>query len=157
MMTPMELEMKVLRNEDAERILDFEMGRLKESISDPESRNFAAWQAPWRQECLEYYLPLGWSFGVWSQEEGFQGYFLAQPLVYFDGLTQNLWVEHLAAQNEDVAGTLVEIAYRWSRDKHLQRLVFRQGEELNKTLKKWNGSKWPGHVAVVPTSKIKNP
>ncbi|MBX7230579.1 MAG: hypothetical protein K1X29_00705 [Bdellovibrionales bacterium] len=89
----------------------------------------AKWTAPWRQEALRHYLPLGWSFGAFSEDvEGkklsLQGYILAQPLLFFQTQTQTLWVEHVSGSSSYILKSLLETVVRWSRDKHLQRVLF---------------------------------
>lgn len=121
----MDLEMKILRPEDFEQIQEFELARLQKTESDPMERELQSWHARWRAESFEHYVPQGWSFGVWQAlpKPKLQGYFLAQPLLFFEGLTQSLWIEHFASASDAAATKLLEIAYRWCRDKHLQRLL----------------------------------
>ena len=84
-----------------------------------------SWSASWRQESLDHYIPQGWSFSVRGKEvDSLQGYFLAQPILFFQKQTQTLWVEHLNALSVKAEECLIDVAYRQSREKHLQRVYF---------------------------------
>lgn len=122
-------DLKVLEPRHLDAVLNFEKQRVEERILDPADREMASWHASWRQESLEHYLPLGWSFGVF-QDEKILGYFLAQPQLFVGGLTQTLWVEHMAASSEGIFTELVEVAYRVAREKHFQRVLYRKTEGL---------------------------
>lgn len=122
--------MIVLNKDDEPRITNFEMAKLKANspgLSELELE-MQSWHSPWRRESLEYYLPLGWSFGVWSdsRQSELLGYVLTQPLLFHSGMTQTLWVEHMASQSDEVMATLFEIAYGWARDKHFQQMMMSQ-------------------------------
>lgn len=113
-------EIKILTIENLTEILDFEKARLPgEGIE----KEMLAWHAPWRQEALEHYLPKGWSF-VKRVDGQIIGYVLCQPLLFFQGWTQSLWIEHVAATNPEIGTEMLEMAYRWARDKHLQKVFF---------------------------------
>jgi hypothetical protein len=77
----------------------------------------------WRKEALEHYLPLGWSFCK-REDDKLIAYILCQPLLFFEGWTQSLWIEHVSAVNPADAQEMIDIAYRWARDKHLQKVFF---------------------------------
>lgn len=113
----------ILRPEHTSLILDFEQAQAQSLKVDPQDWQLQSWQAPWREESLNHYLPLGWSFAV-LQEKKIIGYTLAQPFIFCGGLTQSLWVEYLSGLDQSVQAQLIETLYRWSREKHLQRLLF---------------------------------
>jgi hypothetical protein len=117
------IEIRVLRNEDVEPILAYESERLTRVEPDENERQFKAWHASWRRESLQHYLPLGWSFGIFNGAK-VSGYFLAQPQLFTRGLTQTLWVERIVADQSNTISELVDIAYKLSREKHLQRILF---------------------------------
>lgn len=118
------MELKVLHLENKPALIHLEQSLLESSELNEIERELQGWNAPWREEALNHYLPLGWSFGIWGEGHHLKGYLLAQPFLFFQGLSQVLWVEHLAFKDEETAHKLVEIAYRWSRDKHLQKVLF---------------------------------
>jgi len=124
------LQPKVLRLEDYDNIVNFEKARAAALIPDETERELLSWHASWRKESLDHYLALGWSFGLWrqptaeQQTEQLAGYFIAQPQLFVRGLTQTLWVERLVADSPQATSDLVDIAYRISREKHLQKVCF---------------------------------
>lgn len=115
------MEVKILTPKDVDSVLNFEKSKLTQT--DDFEREMASWHARWRKEALEHYLPLGWSFC--KRDKGqIVAYILCQPLLFFEGWTQSLWIEHVSAQNPEDAREMIEIAYRWARDKHLQKVFF---------------------------------
>ena len=151
------MEMIVLRPEDQEVILKFETDLLDlQTDMDDMEKQLKSWHARWRKESLEHYLPLGWSFGIWSDNNKSEllGYVLCQPLLFFRGMTQTLWVEHLSAGSEDVRNQLGEIVYRWARDKHLQQLVL--PDEYKDTVANWKPEPVDGELISVNTAKLRN-
>lgn len=51
------------------------------------------------------------------------GYVLTQPFLFYRGLTQTLWVEHLAFDDKSVGEALIEAVCKWARDKHFQTVL----------------------------------
>src|SRR5262249_55914979 len=91
-------------------------------LADETERRLRSWSARWRPEALRHYLPLGWSF-VARRHSQTSGYFLAQPLLFFRGQTQTLWVEYLEAEDREAELELIDVAVRVAREKHLQRML----------------------------------
>ncbi len=106
------------------------------TVSDPMELEMAGWNARYRPEALEHYLPLGWSFGAFVGGV-LQGYVLGQPIVFLRGLTQTLWIENLSAELPAVSRVLMETAHRWARDKHLQCLLMELGPTTEFVLTQW--------------------
>ncbi len=120
---------RVLDASEIEEVLNFEQDRLSLS-NDPEAL-IKSWHAPWRKESLEHYVPKGWCFAVRDNNQKLVAYFLAQPLLFYNGLTQTLWIEYLSFNDPQALPVLVELARRYARDKHLQRVVIRSETDLN--------------------------
>jgi hypothetical protein len=120
----MSLDLKVILSSDIPELIKYEENRLIEQGLPEEEVKIYSWSAPWRKEALEHYVPLGWSFLARDLDGKILGYFLAQPLLFFDRQTQSLWVEHLQATSLLARDALTDLAYRLSRDKHLQRVYF---------------------------------
>lgn len=80
----------------------------------------SSWNARWRGESLDHYLPQGWSFGAFAPAGHLKGFVLAQPILFHRGLTQTLWIECVEAEDQDVARALVDTVSKWARDKHFQ-------------------------------------
>lgn len=90
------------------------------------------WKAPWRQESLEHYLNTGWCIGMYDGSGVLEAYFLAQPILFMESLTQTLWIEYLSYPNLDAGAKLLDFAYRYGRDKHLQRVLFNKDSIFEK-------------------------
>jgi hypothetical protein len=149
----MQLNARVLAPTELDEILAFEGARLALIEPDETSRMMAGWQAKWRREALESYLPLGWSFAIRDEQQMLQGYFLAQPLLFFRGQTQTLWVEWMSYTSAEVARELIELAVRWGRDKHLQRVLFADLNEHQDQFGVWPVSAIGDAIGEVKTTK----
>lgn len=86
------------------------------------------WESRFRKEALEHYLKLGWSFIAEDEQGKMVGFFLGQPLLFFQGQTQTLWVEEamedFGFENQTILKELLDIAYKLSREKHFQRVIY---------------------------------
>lgn len=91
-----------------------------------------SWKAPWRKESLEHYLKTGWCIGMYREDGSLEGYFLAQPFLFMESLTQTLWIEYLSYENMDSGVKLIDFAYKYGRDKHLQRVLFNRDAIFDK-------------------------
>lgn len=119
----MKIQYRIAQLADLEVIYQFAEGLLKKTIPNDTERMMKIWDSRFRKEALEHYLKLGWSFIGCDEHQNIQGYFLGQPLLFFEGQTQTLWVEDVQAQTHEVQAELLEIAYRLSRDKHFQKVI----------------------------------
>lgn len=154
---------RIIQIEDLQEILDFENRKLQELIPDEMERTLASWNVRWRREALEHYLPLGWSFLVRDQEkpspaseEGLLvGYFIAQPLLFLDGQTQSLWVEHLQSASLQARDELCDLAYRLSREKHFQKVFFPNVSGINNSISALKAEAWNPAVMHIKTTKAK--
>lgn len=121
----MRLICRVIQQEDLQDILDLENKKLQELYPEEAERTLAVWNSKFRVEALNHYIPLGWSFLARDEEDGeLMGYFIAQPLLFLNGHTQSLWVEHVQHSTLQARDELCELAYKLGRDKHLQRVYF---------------------------------
>lgn len=126
----MDLKLKVLLPTDVQELWQFAkdlhdsatVSGYRSSEDSKMESEILSWSAKWRKESLEHYLPLGWSFAAYSGDQ-LVGFFLAQPLLYFAGHAQVLWVEDLVSESAEVKSLLVDTAYKMARDKHLQRVL----------------------------------
>ncbi|HEX4922640.1 MAG TPA: hypothetical protein VFV50_01090 [Bdellovibrionales bacterium] len=154
----MELAYRVLDISELDHVVALEQ-KLLAGLQIPEHDAMVmAWHAPWRRESLEHYLPKGWCFGAWRKTSGSEelaGYFLAQPLIFFRGYTQTLWVEHLAAADENVKLELIELARRYGRDKHLQSVLFADNQDLRAALTQSGGQKIGDSIIEFRTTKVR--
>jgi len=146
---------QVLSAADIDLVLDFAQKRLIEQISDETTRTFASWEAKWRKEALEHYLKVGWSFIARDEAtKAVKGFYLGQPFLFFRGMTQSLWIEYLDAVDDETAKTLIEIAVKIGREKHLQRVMFAEPDKWKHLLEVWKPESLDGNsIAIVKTTK----
>lgn len=152
---------RVIQKEDIEELLDFESRKLMETEQNEMEREFIKWNSRWRKEALEHYTQLGWSFlarnseirSNFSNEGLLVGYFTAQPLLFLDGQTQSLWVEHMSYSALQARDELVEIAYRMARDKHFQRVYFLNNQGVVNSVKAFKPESWNPQMIYVKTTK----
>ncbi|WP_413586011.1 hypothetical protein [Bdellovibrio sp. HCB274] len=149
----MSLYCRVIQTDDLQRILDLENRKLTEQYPDEMERMIAVWNSKHRIEALNHYIPLGWSFLAEDQESGaLLGYFIAQPLLFLDGQTQTLWVEHVQFTTLQARDELCELAYKLGREKHLQRVYFPSDNGVPNSVKGFKPATWePGTLAVKTT------
>lgn len=158
----MSLFLRIIQPSEIDEIIDFEMKELAEKIRDESERQIHSWNARWRKESLEHYLPMGWSFlardpslaSSFSKEGALVGYFLAQPLLFFDGQTQSLWVEHLQFSALQARDELTDLAYRLSREKHLQRVFFPNTNSILNSIKQMKPEPFGTETFFVKTTKV---
>ncbi len=144
---------RVIQQQDLNAIIQFEQKRMEQLIPDETERMFAHWNSRARQEAMEHHIPMGWSFLALNENQEIVGYFLAQPLLFFDGQTQSLWVEHVQYANEQARNELCELAYRLSREKHFQRVYFQQTDEINQAVSAFKPENWNAKTLMLKTTK----
>lgn len=150
----MELSYRVLDISEIDHVVALEQKLLAALKIAEHDAMVMSWHAPWRRESLEHYLPKGWCFGAWRGPE-LVGYFLAQPLIFFRGFTQTLWVEHLTAADESLKLELIDLARRYGRDKHLQSVLFADNAELHAVLAQAGGQSIGDRLIEFRTTKVR--
>jgi hypothetical protein len=158
----MSLNLRVIEMNEIEEILEFETRKLKEQFPEDIEAMMQAWHAKWRKEALEHYLKTGWSFlarnkdraSTHSPEGELVGYFLAQPLLFFDGQTQSLWVEHIQFSSLQARDEICDLAYRLAREKHFQKVYFPATQNIAPTLKSMKATDWNSHAVFINTTKV---
>lgn len=150
----MDLVYRVIQAEDLESLQKMEEKKLTEQYTDEMERMMAVWNSKFRIEALNHYIALGWSFLAHDkQTKELQGYFIAQPLLFFDGQTQTLWVEHVQFVSETVRDGLCELAYKLGREKHLQRVYFPNEERVLPAIQSFKPLEWNHDKVMVKTTK----
>lgn len=152
---------RIVQASDLDEILNFEEKKLIEQHPDESDRMFASWNSRARKEALEHYFSLGWSFlardpeqkSTYSDEGLLVGYFLGQPLLFFEGQTQSLWVEHLQYQSLIARDQLCDLAYRLSREKHFQRVLMPHNQNIQNSMSHFKPENWNPQVFLLKTTK----
>ena len=142
------MNFQIIQSSDLDDIIQFEQKLLAQTMPEEMERTMHSWHARWRKESLEHYLPMGWSFLARNEKNELIGYFLGQPLLFFDGFTQSLWIEYVQAENDSVRDQLCEIAYKLSREKHFQKVYFPKGIDFPNT------ESWQPGVRTAWTAKV---
>ena len=147
------IDFRVIQKSEMEEVLEFETKKLVESYPDETERTFQMWQSRSRKEALEHYVPMGWSFLARERDADntIRGYFLAQPLLFFQGLTQSLWIEHMQFQSLEVRDALIELAYRLSREKHFQGVYYPHLQSVQNAIQKMRAEVWNPNASFVKT------
>ena len=119
-----EVSYRIAQSADVDLVFNYAAAKLHNPQVDEIENQILIWNSDFRREALEHYFKLGWSFLAFDAEKNLKGFFMGQPLLFFDKQTQTLWVEYVSADNNEIFTELVDIAYRLSREKHFQRVLF---------------------------------
>ncbi|MBC7467097.1 MAG: hypothetical protein H7256_14000 [Bdellovibrio sp.] len=148
-----EVTYRIAQLSDVEAVYNFEMKQKFAADDDEMETMMAVWSSSFRKEALEHYFKLGWSFIGSNSKNEVVGFFMGQPLLFFDAQTQTLWIEYVSAKNLTITTELVDIAYRLAREKHFQRVLVPesiQGLNLEKVLP---FQKWDRTTSLLKTTK----
>ena len=151
--TSQDVTYRIAQLEDVESIYNFELGQTSKSTDDEFEAMIAVWSSPFRKESLEHYFKLGWSFIALDSKKEVVGFFLGQPLLFFDQQTQSLWIEHVSAVNSTILTELVDIAYRLAREKHFQRVLISEKIQHLNLQKTFPFQKWERTIQFLKTTK----
>jgi hypothetical protein len=142
----MSADVRILLPDHKDSVLACAKARLAAARpqDDPMALEMSSWNARWRPEALDHYLPMGWSYGVFDDDaRTLTGFLLAQPLIHHRGPVQTLWVEEVVG-DDAVTGLLFDTVYRWARDKHFQCVLLEARPE-------WPWREWKqAHAAELP-------
>ena len=138
----MSLDFQVLSLGDLDEVYTFAEHQFQKQMLEQEKEENDArlllWHVPWRKEALEHYLKQGWSF-IARDGGKVVGFYLAQPFLFFRGQTQTLWIEHIEGTDQTVIDSLLDIATRVAREKHLQRVLTTDGAQGLREIKTTKG------------------
>lgn len=148
----MSLTLSLIQITEIDEIILFEKEKLKETFLEEVDQELYSWNARWRKESLEYYVPIGWSFLV-REESTFLGYFIAQPLLFLDAQTQSLWVEHLQYKTFEARDVLCEMVYKLGREKHFQKVYFPNEFHIKNAISNYKPEPWDPQSFQVKTTK----
>ena len=144
---------RIAQIDDVSDVLEYATQRHTNPQLDPIENQIVVWNSNFRQEALEHYFRLGWSFVAVGADGKIQGFFLGQPLLFFDKQTQTLWVEFIEADNSAIFTELVEIAYKLAREKHFQRVIYAHDPDLQNLQKAFPFARWERQPVLLKTTK----
>ena len=150
---PKEVTYRIAQFEDVEAVYEFELNHTSSVADDEYEKMMAVWNSSFRKESLEHYLKLGWSFLALDEKNRVVGFFLGQPLLFFDQQTQSLWIEHVSSIHPRISTELVDIAFRLSREKHFQRVLISENIQNLNLEKSFPFQKWERSVQFLKTTK----
>ena len=144
---------RIAQLEDVENVFNYEFQKIAVDGAHEIENQILVWNSFFRKEALEHYFKLGWSFIAETPDKQIVGFFLGQPLLFVDKQTQSLWVEFISADTAQIATELVDIAYRLSREKHLQRVLFSEDVKSLDLTKEFPFQKWERNTLTLKTTK----
>lgn len=149
----MSINYRIAQIEDVDLVYQYAQCKLKVQIPDEMELMMKIWESRFRKEALEHYLKLGWSFIAYTENQPILGFFLGQPLLFFEAQTQTLWVEMLEGDDFKIQSELADIAIRLSRDKHFQKVILPSMVSTLHFEKLHNFQKWSDTCVWVKTTK----
>ena len=78
---------------------------------------------------------------------------MGQALLFIDKQTQSLWVEYVSASSSEIFTELVDVAYRLSREKHFQKVLFSDVVQKQPLVKTLPFVPWERSVTYLKTTK----
>lgn len=148
-----QINYRIAQLEDVENVFNYEYSKNFDSSVDEIENQMMVWNSFFRKESLEHYFKTGWSFVALNPENKVVGFFMGQALLFMDKQTQSLWVEYISANDSDIYTELVDIAYRLSREKHLQKVLFSDVVPQQTLTKKFPFTEWERSVSYLKTTK----
>lgn len=147
-----EITYRIAQLADVEAAFNYEYKKQFSNEDDEIENQIKVWDSYFRKESLEHYFKSGWSFLALDQNQNIVGFFMGQALLFLDKQTQSLWVEYISATNSEILTELVDIAYRLSREKHFQKVLFSQDVEAQVS-RSFPFKKWERSVSYLKTTK----
>ena len=144
---------RIAQPADVDSVFNYEYKKNFNYGIDEIENQIMVWNSFFRKESLEHYFKTGWSFLALDAEQNVVGFFMGQALLFMDKQTQSLWIEYISASNPEIYTELVDIAYRLSREKHFQKVLFSdvvQGQSLTKS---FPFKEWERSVSYLKTTK----
>lgn len=138
---------------DVENVFNYEYKKQFSDDSDEIENQIKVWDSFFRKEALEHYFKMGWSFLAFDANQNLVGFFMGQPLLFLDRQTQSLWVEYVSADSDQIYTELVDIAYRLSREKHFQKVLFSKDVQTQFLTQTFPFKEWERDVVYLKTTK----
>jgi hypothetical protein len=148
-----EITFRIAQLDDVEKVFNYESKKHYNSELDEIENQIIIWNSFFRKEALEHYFKTGWSFLAVDNEQNIAGFFMGQALLFLDKQTQSLWVEYVSATTPQIYTELVDIAYRLSREKHFQKVLYSDVVQKSNLTKELPFKKWERNVSYLKTTK----
>lgn len=148
-----EITYRIAQLDDVEKVFNYESKKHHKEELDEIENQIIIWNSFFRKEALEHYFKTGWSFVAVDQDQNIQGFFMGQALLFLDKQTQSLWVEYISASSPTIYTELLDIAYRLSREKHFQKVLFSDVVQKGELVKEFPFKKWERDVTYLKTTK----
>lgn len=144
---------RIAQLDDVDKVFDYEFAKNANSELGEIENQIMVWNSFFRKESLEHYFKSGWSFLALDQNQNIKGFFMGQALLFIDKQTQSLWIEYMSASTNEIFTELVDIAYRLSREKHFQKVLFSESVQQQSLTKKFAFTDWERKVSYLKTTK----
>lgn len=148
-----EITYRIAQLDDVEKVFNYESKKHHNSELNEIENQIVIWDSFFRKESLEHYFKTGWSFVALDKDQNIAGFFMGQALLFLDKQTQSLWVEYISASDSAVYTQLVDIAYRLSREKHFQKVLFSDVVQKSDLTQAFPFKKWEREVTYLKTTK----
>lgn len=144
---------RIAQIEDVEMVFNYESKKQFNADLNEIENQINVWNSNCRIEALNHYFKLGWSFLALNKQNEVLGFFMGQPLLFVDKQTQSLWVEYVSADNNEIRTQLIDIAYKLSREKHFQKVLFAKEIASEKLTQNFQFNNWERSVIYLKTTK----
>jgi hypothetical protein len=148
-----EITFRIAQLDDVEKVFIYESKKHYNANLDEIENQIIIWNSFFRKEALEHYFKTGWSFLAVDNEQNIAGFFMGQALLFLDKQTQSLWVEYISASTPEIYTELVDIAYRLSREKHFQKVLYSDVVQKSNLTKELPFKQWERNVSYLKTTK----
>ena len=148
-----EITYRIAQLDDVEKVFNYEYKKNFSADLEEVENQIKAWDSFFKKESLEHYFKTGWSFLALDAEQKVVGFFMGQALLFLDKQTQSLWVEYISASSPEIYTELIDIAYRLSREKHFQKVLFSDVIQQQTLTKAFPFAKWERSTSYLKTTK----
>lgn len=148
-----EITYRIAQLDDVENVFNYESKKHHNPELDEIENQIIIWNSFFRKEALEHYFKTGWSFLAVDSAQNIVGFFMGQALLFLDKQTQSLWVEYVSASTPEIYTELVDIAYRLSREKHFQKVLYSDVVQKSNLTKELPFKQWERNVSYLKTTK----
>lgn len=148
-----EIQYRIAQVSDVIAVYDFVLAQNHPDYDSNIEAQMSVWNSEYRKEALEHYFKTGWSFIAEDSQQKICGFFMGQPLLFFNKNTQSLWIEYVCAKNTEVFTELIDISYRLSREKHLQAVFYSKDISMHNLVRKFPFQNWDRETVFLKTTK----